>query len=122
LKRILLIDDDEDITEMIKIVLGDRYVVESQANHINIPAKLKAFAPDLILLDNSVGRSKAADIVIDLRGKDGYNIVPLVLFSAHADIAGIAAQINADAYLTKPFNLDELYTCIDQLLNQTSPT
>lgn len=120
MKKVLLIDDDQDITELIKILLAEQYEVECKTDNVNIAGVLQDFEPDLILLDNSIGQSKAADIVPQLQNADGYNIVPIVLFSAHADIEGIAAEIQADAYLTKPFNLDELYTCIDQVLNHTS--
>lgn len=101
---------------MIKIVLGGQYEVETQTNDMNIGSKLQSFEPHLVMLDNSVGQSKAADIVPELQNNNGYNIVPIVLFSAHADIAGIAAEINADAYLAKPFDLHELYSCIDRLI------
>jgi two-component SAPR family response regulator len=116
LKKILLIDDDGDITDMIKIVLDGRYEVETKADHVGIPATMESFEPDLVMLDNSIGQMKAIDIVPNLQSADGYNIVPIVLFSAHADIAGIANEINADAYLAKPFDLVELYTCIDRLI------
>lgn len=116
MKKILLIDDDKDIAELIKIILGDKYNVESKDNPQNIAAKIVSFAPDLVLLDNTVGQKQAVEIIGDLRAADGYNTVPVVLFSAHDNIEHIATEIQADAFLSKPFNLTELYTCIDRLI------
>lgn len=116
MKRILLIDDDKDISELIQVILGDQYEVECQADHHNIPAKLQSFAPHLVLLDNSVRIKHDTDMMSEFRGEGEQNSVPVVLFSAQYDIEQISTAINADGYLTKPFNLVELYTCINRLI------
>ena len=115
LKKILLIDDDRDISELIKTVLADQYQVEIQSDHHGISDKMTSFAPDLVLLDNRVGHKQAADIIPQLKPEGEQNLVPIVLFSAHHNIAGIAGEIQADAYIAKPLDLDELYTCLHRL-------
>lgn len=115
MKRILLIDDDRDISELVKIVLGGQYHVETTHDHTGISAKMKNFVPDLVLLDNRVGAKNAVDIMPQFKTENEQNLVPVVLFSAHHDIAGLANQIQADAYISKPFDLDELYTCLHRL-------
>jgi len=101
---------------MIQVILGDKYEVECQANHHDIPARLESFAPHLVLLDNSVRQKHDTDMMSEFRGDGEQNTVPVVLFSAQYDIEQIASSINADGYLAKPFDLIELHTCIDRLI------
>lgn len=115
MKKILLIDDDRDISELVKTVLSDRYQVETEHDHQGIMARMESFAPDLVLLDNRIGQKQAADIIPQLKAEGELNLVPIVLFSAHHDIAGLADEIHADAYIAKPFDLNELYTCLHRL-------
>ncbi len=116
MKKILLIDDDQDICEMVSIILGSQYEVAVQNDTVGLEERLLSFNPDLVLLDNSVVQNYKADIMQTLKGPDEQDSVPVVLFSAHANIIQIAAKMNANAYIAKPFNLVELYSCIDRLI------
>lgn len=115
MKKILLVDDDTDISEMVKLVLADRYQVEAVSDHQALIAKMADFAPDVVMLDNHVGPKEAVDIMPQLKAENEQNLVPIVLFSAHHDIAGLAHRIQADAFIAKPFDLNELYSCLHRL-------
>lgn len=101
---------------MVSIILSEQYEVEFKNDTVDLHHKLTKFTPDLVLLDNSVAQSYSADIMSTLKRGNEQNSVPVVLFSAHANIAQIAYRMKADAYLAKPFNLADLYSCIDRLI------
>jgi len=56
--------------------------------------------------------------VSEIKSIDEYNNIPFVLFSGHEDIRRIAIEIEANAYLPKPFALVDLYKCIDVVLSK----
>ncbi|HVV56516.1 MAG TPA: response regulator [Mucilaginibacter sp.] len=107
-KRILVIDDDEDILEVLKIILQDEgYQVilsNTGAEAENIPS----LKPDLVLLDLRLAGSKkdGAQICMDIKSGNEVKHVPVMLISAEPDIRHIADRCGANAYVQKPFDID----------------
>ncbi|EOR93416.1 response regulator [Arcticibacter svalbardensis MN12-7] len=116
MKKILVIEDDYDIGFTVEMALADEYVVMVLNEAFHIISSLHDFLPDLILIDNSIGPREAPEIINEIRSFDAYQNIPFVLFSAHPNIEKIADDILANAYLAKPFDLDDLYSCIEGVL------
>lgn len=117
-KRILVIDDDEDILEILRIIFQeDGYEViisntPEAADHIHL------IGPQLILLDISLkGSDKTgADICREFKASYPLAKIPIVLLSAEENIRRIADACGADAYIPKPFNVDLLLKRIQELI------
>jgi DNA-binding response OmpR family regulator len=116
LKKILVIEDDADIADIMGIALCDKYEVEVKRDGYEVTAQIESFGPDLIMLDNYIGQRQAQEIIKEIHEVNDHRTIPFVLFSGHENIIQIAKTINATAYLAKPFALDELYKCIDGIL------
>ncbi|SEO98155.1 two-component system, cell cycle response regulator DivK [Mucilaginibacter gossypiicola] len=116
LKKILVIEDDGDIADIMGIALCDKYEVEVKRDGYEVVAQIERFAPDLILLDNYIGQRQAREIIKEIHEVDDHRTIPFVLFSGHENIIQLAENLNATSYLAKPFALDELYKCIDGIL------
>ncbi len=116
MKKILVIEDDNDIAFIVEMALHSLYNVKTQSDNDHITDSFEDFKPDLVLLDNYVGQRRATDIVTEIRGTAAYNNIPFVLFSGHQDIKRIAREIDAMDYLAKPFDLADLYSCIERVL------
>ena len=117
MKKILVIEDDEDIAELVNLALSDLYNVQLKTDGYNIEAEFLNGIPDLIMLDNYVGDKQSSQILQEIRNIDAAKSVPVVLFSGHSDIEKIAEEIKATTYLAKPFGLKDLYNCVDNVLN-----
>jgi DNA-binding response OmpR family regulator len=117
-KKILVIEDDQDIAEIVEIALSDIYEVKIQTDHNKVLDAFKDFIPDLIMIDNQLGQKQAADIIGEIKMVTDYKNIPFVLFSGHEDIRRIANELEASAYLAKPFALVDLYSCIDGVLSK----
>ena len=117
MKKILIIEDDHDIAEVVEMALEDKYIVKVQTDNDQIMASFNNFVPDVIMVDNQLGQKFASDIVGEIKAIHEYKNIPFVLFSGHQDIKRIADEIDASAYLAKPFALVDLYTCIDNVLS-----
>ena len=61
MKKIMLIEDDNDIAEVVEIILSSKYNVYVHRNGFGIVEALQQHLPDVILIDNSVGQKIAAD-------------------------------------------------------------
>jgi len=112
MKKILCIEDDLYIADVIEMALGDIYHLEIVTNASHVMDKLSGFLPDLILIDNYIGLIQAAEVMQNIKGSEQYKDIPFILCSGHADIKQIAHDMSADAYLEKPFNLEALYAII----------
>lgn len=118
MKKILVIEDDQDIAEVVEMALNDIYEVKIQTDNDQVLDAFADFTPDLIMVDNQLGQKQAADIVGEIKTITAYKNIPFVLFSGHQDIRRIANEIDASAYLAKPFALVDLYSCIDGVLTR----
>ena len=118
MKKILVIEDDQDIAEIVEMALNHKYIVKTETDNTHILQAFDNFKPDLIMVDNHIGQKQAPEIVREIKNVIAYKNIPFVLFSGHHDIQRIANEIHASAYLSKPFDLKELYTCIDGVLSK----
>jgi DNA-binding NtrC family response regulator len=116
-KKILLFEDDQDIADIVEMALGDKYEVRTEMGNTHILDAFDGFIPDLIMVDNYIGQRQAPEIMAEIKGVIAYKNIPFVLFSGHHDIIRIANEMHADGYLSKPFELNNLYKCIDDVLN-----
>ncbi|MCF2502046.1 response regulator [Dyadobacter sp. CY107] len=118
MKRILIVEDDNDILELLKIVFrGSAYdVVFSSIAPEN--DEIKILRPDLILLDVRLkGAAKSgADICKELKASPDTRMFPVILLSGEYNLAQIASESNADMYLAKPYDMLSLFLKIEENL------
>ena len=118
-KRILIIDDNLDMLELLKIVFRDsgHEVIFSQTapdtNYINV------LHPDLILLDVRIDGSprKGAELCRELKANAETEKLKVILCSGEYNIREIARECNADMYLAKPYHLTSLLAQINRHLS-----
>jgi CheY-like chemotaxis protein len=117
--RVLVVDDDESVREYIDMALGDiGHEVFSAEHGIAALALLQDSVPDVILLDMRMPEMDGWEFAKRYHSQPGPK-VPIVVMTAAQDAAERAAQVRADAYLSKPFDLDALYDCVAR---HTRPT
>ena len=117
-KRILIVDDDENIAELISLYLvKECFDTEIAADGEEALEKFKQYQPQLILLD------------IMLPGMDGYDVcreirkssnVPIIMLSAKGEVFDkvLGLKIGADDYMIKPFDSNELVARVQAVLRR----
>ncbi len=106
--RILVADDDPAILDAISLVLEDEgYQVHTTPDG-NKVLSLNGQLPDLILLDIWMSGVDGRDICLHLKSQAKTRDIPIILISANRDTAEISAQVGADDYVCKPFDIDDL--------------
>lgn len=119
-KRILIVDDDENIAELISLYLNKEcYETQIAGDGEAAISAFHEFSPNLILLD------------IMLPGMDGYQVctelrkisnVPIIMLSAKGEVFDkvLGLKIGADDYIVKPFDSNELVARVGAVLRRTS--
>lgn len=108
-KKILIIDDDTSILEVIKIILEDKgYTTIALSSAAHIQNVIEKNEPDLILLDIWISGHNGSDIVKTLKKNTRFKSIPVILISANNDTQKIAQEAGADGFIAKPFDIDYL--------------
>ncbi len=108
--RILLADDNADMRDYVRRLLGTRYEVEAVADGEMALAAARERTPDLVLTDIMMPHLDGFGLLRALRDNPGTSTIPVIMLSARAGeearVEGIEA--GADDYLVKPFSAREL--------------
>ncbi|OGC23376.1 hypothetical protein A2291_06930 [candidate division WOR-1 bacterium RIFOXYB2_FULL_42_35] len=118
-KRILVVDDEPDQVEMIKMLLEiNNYEVLAAYDGGQALAKARSEKPDLIILDLMLPVMEGFDVCRLLKFDSKYSSIPIILFTAKASEEDRKAgeEVGADAYINKPFDPDVLLEKIKTLL------
>jgi len=119
--RILVVDDDADILEILVLVLRKHnFEVISTNNGLLVPQMIVDHKPDLVFLDVDLGNSNGAEICRSLKQDVSTSHIPVLLISATFNLASIALENCADDFLPKPFDIADLISkCKGLLQNRT---
>jgi DNA-binding response OmpR family regulator len=113
---ILVVDDDAAVLQMICRALQDEGLrVISAANGRLAVERARLEPPDLVVLDMSLPLLGGADVATELRATFGQGL-PIVLITADGRPAEKARRLGAYAYLSKPFDVDELVATVHRAL------
>lgn len=116
---ILVVEDNADMQQYLKQMLKERgYKILTAANGSLGLEKAKAEVPDFIVSDWMMPEMSGPDMIEALKSDQLTSHIPCMLLTAKADdnskISGL--KIGAEAYLTKPFNTEELHYQIKNLI------
>ncbi len=121
-KKILVVEDDRDVAELVKLVLEtDSFIVETVLDPELAFEKAKSWGPDAILLDLTMPKIDGWQIFKMLRQDKDFDTVPVAILTAKSEefdtMVGLHVM-NADAYITKPFGKQELIDKTNELFNK----
>lgn len=109
-KRILIIDDDEDILDILNTIFRDEGFDVIVSNTGEAAEHIHIIHPDIILLDVRIeGSAKRGDeICAEIKSQYPGRQMPVVLVSAETDLAVLANECGADFYIKKPFDIYDI--------------
>ncbi len=111
-RRVLIVDDDPNIIGFVKLLLeAEGYSVATAGNGKEALDVVKQHQPRVVLLDMVMPVMDGWEFSRQLRA-DGHKNVDVVVMSASVDARRTSSQIGASAYLSKPFDLDNLLGCV----------
>lgn len=117
-KTILICDDDESVLETLCLVLTHfGFTVIPEIQSTNIFTTLDHKKPDLLVVDLSMPALPGDEVIRTLKSNPATRNIPVILISASPEAKQLAAETGADAFLAKPFQLQELIGTIEKKLS-----
>lgn len=118
MKKILVIDDEEAIRDLMELVLRrENFRVQTAANGVLGLKELDSFKPDLVLLDLMLPDYSGYDLCKEIIKRQA---VPVIMVSAKNEIIDkvLGLELGAEDYVTKPFDNRELMARIKVVLRR----
>lgn len=118
-KKILLVDDEKDLVEAVKLRLeANNYEVIPAFDGQEALAQARRSKPDLIILDLMLPKIDGYKVCRMLKFDEKYKKIPIIMFTARAQESDkkLGEEVGADAYITKPFESQALLAKIKELL------
>lgn len=123
-RRIVIADDDTEICTYLTDELSDEYTVFAYANGEDAYKGIVKEKPDLVLSDVMMPVMDGMTLCRKLRANSLVNHIPIILLTAKTEESSnaLGLELGADAYITKPFNIDILSKTIKSLIRNRQIT
>lgn len=121
MKKILIVDDEQDIVESLKFVLeASGYTCYCAYNGEDGLRLAKEIIPDLMILDVMMPKINGFKISRLLKFDNKYKNIPILMVTARTQEEDklIGEETGADEYITKPFELDDIVKRVDKYLKK----
>ena len=120
-KRVLILDDDQDILQICTIVLRKKgFDVQTLNNSNQVVNQVKDFHPDVIIMDNWIPGPGGVEATRLLKLAPETQDIPVIFFSANSNITQLAHEAQADYFLQKPFDITELEAVVQKAIAGSS--
>jgi CheY-like chemotaxis protein len=124
-KRILVVDDEREFTNLLRLSLESHgyYEVQEENDAENVRAAARLFDPDLILLDIMMPEQDGSEVAAALKADPLTRDVPIIFLTAlvseeDAKGDGGACSSGGNTFLPKHIRLDRLMHCIDEKIHR----
>jgi len=116
-KRILILDDNEDILEIVHETLTyEEFEVQSTSRGDAVMPLVEKFVPDLVILDYRVAGVNGGELCKQIKAHPDFCNTPVIIFSAYINHDDELFNYGCDAIINKPFDLAELVEKVNNLI------
>jgi DNA-binding NtrC family response regulator len=114
--KILIVDDEPDLRQMLATILGDDYTVTEAANGAALQKCFSGSTPDIVLLDLNLGDANGLDLLPQIKKSWPDSEVVVLTGEATFETAVEATKRGAYHFISKPFRNDELLVTLNRAL------
>ena len=117
--RILVVDDDIEIASYIRNELSNWYRFDAAPNGKEALKALLTGNYDLVISDVLMPEMDGISLLKSIKGNPNISDIPVIMLTSKTEVSDRLEGLKrgADAYLSKPFNMDELHILIDNLID-----
>ncbi len=118
-KRILVIDNDQDILEAVEAALSlENYLVDTSPIVEDIFQMIHEKNPDLILIDYLLFGINGGELCHMIKKEPSTSHLPVIIFSGYPKVIQSLGTYECDAFISKPFDLDNFMAVIKECLSK----
>lgn len=119
LQNILIVDDQPDMLDIMKALLeGEGYAVTALVYVDDIKQAISLYHPDVVILDYLLAGVNGGELCREIKADADIAHVPVILLSAYPRLRDAFGTYGSDAFVAKPFDLQQLVDTVkQQLLN-----
>ena len=120
-KKVLLIEDDEDIGALVKLQAElSGYRLQVEVDGVNGFLAVQREKPDLVILDIMLPGQNGYDVCRKIKNTQGLKNIPVIILSAKSEELDIVLglELGADDYVTKPFSPKVLFSRIKAVMRR----
>ena len=120
LPNLLLVEDNKDLCQLIKLQLEDKFNIHIANNGVEGLKKVHLYHPDIVVTDQMMPEMDGLEMLQSIRKDFQISHIPVIILTAKNDEGAKtkAITLGANAYITKPFSKEYLLARIDQLLSE----
>ncbi|MEO8961770.1 MAG: response regulator [Ginsengibacter sp.] len=117
IKKVLIIDDNEDIVAMLKTMLEMKgYNVYIKLNVTGLEESISDILPDLIIMDMLLSSVDGRTVCKSLKNDKRFASIPVLMISAHPSAKEKCLDAGADLYLAKPFDMKDFFSTVEKAM------
>jgi two-component system, OmpR family, alkaline phosphatase synthesis response regulator PhoP len=119
-KKILVVDDEQNIVDLLSIVLkGEGYDVVSSNNGVDALKKAQKENPDLVILDVNMPQLDGWNVLSSIRASENTRKTPVLMCTNKDLVSDVerAEVLGATGYIAKPFEIERVLKKVFQILN-----
>lgn len=118
--RVLVVEDDESLRELLQLQLEFEYEVVLARDGFDGMEKAAIYMPDLILLDVMMPKMNGYRLCQTLRGNEAFADTPIIIMTAKQSSreSEFAGRMGANHFLPKPFEMDDLAKLCREIVNE----
>jgi DNA-binding response OmpR family regulator len=118
---ILVVDDDPDISMMLKMMLeykGYKVIIADRVKDIFHAISSHSF--NLIIMDMLLSGINGTDICAQLKAKEDTRTIPVMMISAHPNARELCIKAGANDFMAKPFDMNDILDIVGRLVTTKS--
>ncbi len=119
-KSILIIENDQDIRLIVEFILNDQGFKTLSTPEPDELSDIIDFNPDLILLDEFINSKPGHRLCRKIKQVPALQHVPVIILSTANNIEMIAAECNANDFIRKPFDVEDMIAKVMQCIDHQS--
>ncbi|HOL62115.1 MAG: response regulator [Elusimicrobiales bacterium] len=118
--KIMIVDDDPEISNLLQITMESLgHTIKICDNGREVMDSLKEFKPDLMILDVMLPGVDGYSIATSISQDESLSKIPIIVLSALEPSRSLFVKFNqVVAFLTKPFNTDDLFEAVKNALEK----
>jgi two-component system phosphate regulon response regulator PhoB len=116
-KKILIIENDQDIRHIVEFILTDQGFETLSIPEPQDLSEIIPFTPDVILLDEFINARPGHRLCRKIKQVAALATVPVIILSTANDIELIAKECDANDYIRKPFDVEDMVGVVVRTVN-----